>query len=107
MSGEARSIVMVSAESNPPVEVQTVPLTEKAIFLKMDCDFKNRADKAHCFYSLDGNKWTAIGKPLQMAYTLPHFMGYRFALFNYATKATGGFVGFDYFRVSDKMTGAD
>jgi len=50
--------------------------------------------------------WTAIGKPLQMAYTLPHFMGYRFALFNYATKTEGGFVDFDYFRVSVKRTGA-
>ena len=36
-----------------------------------------------------------------MAYTLPHFMGYRFALFNFATKTAGGFVDFDYFHVSD------
>jgi beta-xylosidase len=107
MSGEAKSIVMVSAESNPPVEVETVPLTEKTIFLKLDCDFNNRADKAYFFYSLDGNQWTAIGKPLQMVYTLPHFMGYRFALFNYATKATGGFVDFDCFCVSDKIAGAN
>nr|WP_242954184.1 dockerin type I domain-containing protein [Clostridium puniceum] len=28
------------------------------------------------------------------------FIGYRFALFNYATKAAGGFVDFDYFRIS-------
>ena len=33
-----------------------------------------------------------------MAYTIPHFMGYRFALFNYATEEPGGFVDFDYFR---------
>src|SRR5699024_4773110 len=43
-----------------------------------------------------------IGDTLQMEYTLPHFMGYRFALFNYATQDTGGFVDFDYFRVSDQ-----
>ena len=40
----------------------------------------------------------------QMAYTLPHFMGYRFALFNNATKTAGGLVDFDYFRVSGKIT---
>jgi hypothetical protein len=89
-AGDARSIVMVSAASESPEEVQSVPLTERIVFLKMECDFKNRADKAFFYYSLEGNKWTAIGKPLPMAYTLPHFMGYRFALFNYATKAVGG-----------------
>jgi beta-xylosidase len=107
VSGDARSIVMVSAASASPVEVQSVPLTESIVFLKMDCDFRNRADKASFFYSLDGNKWTPIGKALQMAYTLPHFMGYRFALFNYATKTADGFVDFDYFRVSETMTGAN
>jgi len=39
-----------------------------------------------------------------MTYTLPHFMGYRFAQFHYATKSPGGSVDFDYFRVSDSMT---
>jgi beta-xylosidase len=103
-SGEAKSIVMVSAESNSPVEMESVPLDGNKVFLKLDCDFKNRMDKARFFYSLNGSKWTTIGKPLQMVYTLPHFMGYRFALFNYATKAAGGFVDFDYFRVSNRIT---
>ena len=34
-------------------------------------------------------------------------MGYRFALFNYATKTAGGFVDFDYFRVGNKLTTAN
>ena len=29
---------------------------------------------------------------------MPHFMGYRFGLFNYATKTPGGYVDFDWFR---------
>jgi hypothetical protein len=95
---------MISAESDSPVEVQTVLLNQNTVFLKIDCDYKNRADKALFFFSLDGKQWTPIGKPLQMAYTLPHFMGYRFALFNYATRTAGGFVDFDYFRISDKIT---
>jgi arabinoxylan arabinofuranohydrolase len=36
-----------------------------------------------------------------MTYTLPHFMGYRFALFNFATKSTGGYVDYDYFRIEE------
>ncbi len=102
--GETKSLIMVSAESDTPQELQSVPLNQETVFLKIDCDFKERTDKATFFFSLDGQKWTAIGKPLQMSYTLPHFMGYRFALFNYATKNTGGFVDFDYFHLSDKIT---
>jgi hypothetical protein len=30
-------------------------------------------------------------------------MGYRFGLFNYATRQTGGFADFDYFRIADKI----
>jgi hypothetical protein len=37
-----------------------------------------------------------------MAYTLPHFMGYRFGLFNYATQNAGGFVDFDFFHIAEK-----
>jgi len=107
VSGTAKSIVMVSAESNSPVEVESVLLAGTTVFLKLDCDFKDRKDTASFFYSPDGNNWKLIVKPLQMTYTLPHFMGYRFALFNYATKVAGGFVDFDYFRVSDKITGAN
>jgi beta-xylosidase len=104
MSGAAKSVVMVSAESNSPAGVQTVPLSGNTVFLRMDCDFKSGADKALFFYSLDGEQWTPIGKPLKMTYTLPHFMGYRFALFNYATKTAGGFVDFDYFRLRPPIT---
>lgn len=35
-----------------------------------------------------------------MSYRLTHFVGYRFALFSYATKETGGSASFDYFKVS-------
>jgi beta-xylosidase len=100
MADNVRSIVMVSAETGAPVEEQSIPLAQNVVRLKVDCDFKNRADAAHFYYSLDGKQWTAIGNSLHMTYTLPHFMGYRFALFNYATQSAGGFVDFDYFRVA-------
>ena len=97
--GNGRTIVMVSAESDSSVEIERVPLAQrKVVFLRADCDFRDRADKANFFYSLDGKTWTAIGRTLKMVYTLPHFMGYRFGLFNFATKTSGGFVDFDFFR---------
>lgn len=100
MAGGRRSIVMVSAQSGRPQEVEIIPLTQPAVHLRIDCDFRNRTDKARFYYSLDGKAWTRIGSVLQMAYTLPHFMGYRFGLFNYAAKTAGGFVDFDYCRIS-------
>ncbi|GAB3280106.1 glycoside hydrolase family 43 protein [Larkinella harenae] len=96
-------VVMVSASSGKPVEVQRVSLTQKTVFLKAECNFKNRADLAHFFYSLDGKSWQSIGEPLKMPYTIPHFMGYRFGLFNYATANTGGYADFDYFRITDSI----
>ncbi len=103
--GDHKSIVMVSAESDSPQELESVPLTGEVVYLKAECDFRNLTDKTYFHYSLDGQQWTRFGQPLQMAYTLPHFMGYRFALFNFAAKAPGGYVDFDYFRVGDKIAG--
>jgi beta-xylosidase len=99
----ARSVVMVSAGSGKAVELQRIPLAQKTIYFKIDCNFTDCTDTAYFYYSLDGKSWTAIGEPLKMTYTLPHFMGYRFGLFNYATKSAGGFVDFDYFRVNDQV----
>jgi beta-xylosidase len=95
---------MVNGESRRPVEAQSVPLTQKTVYLKAECNFRNRTDIAYFFYSLDGKSWTSIGSQLKMEYSMPHFMGYRFGLFNYSTKTPGGFVDFDYYRIEDKIT---
>lgn len=102
--GGTNFLVMVSAESNQPVEMERVPLNQTTVHLKAECDFNNRADRARFLYSLDGKSWTPIGGRLKMTYNLAHFMGYRFGLFNYATKETGGHADFDFFRISDQIT---
>ncbi|WP_188463244.1 family 43 glycosylhydrolase [Marivirga lumbricoides] len=96
-----KKIVMVSAVDHTSKELESVPLNQNHVYLKAECNFKDKTDTARFYYSLDREKWTAIGSPLKMTYTLPHFMGYRFGLFNYATKNVGGFVDFDYFLISD------
>ncbi len=97
-------IVMVSANTGKPKEIEKIPLRQNTVYFKAECNFRDKADIAHFFYSLDGKSWNRIGEPLKMPYTIPHFMGYRFALFNYATKITGGFADFDYFRISDTIS---
>lgn len=100
----AKHIVMAMAESDNSIE-ESVPLNQKTVYLKAECDFKEGKDVAKFYYSLDGKTWKSIGAPLKMSYTLPHFMGYRFGLFNYATQTPGGFVDFDYFHISDSVKG--
>ena len=104
MEKGTKSIIMVSAESEKAVELERIPLSQNTIFLKAECNFKDRADIAEFYYSLDGESWQRIGAQLKMAYTLPHFMGYRFGLFNYAEKETGGYVDFDFFRIENHIS---
>jgi len=99
----SKRIVMVSAAGEEPKELQTVALNQNQIYLKAECNFKDKTDKANFFYSLDGKSWMQIGNTINMPYTLPHFMGYRFGLFNHATKKVGGYVDFDYFLITDKI----
>ena len=94
-----KSIVMINASSGKPAEVQRVPLTQNNVYFKIDCDFTDKRDIASFSYSLDGKIWQSIGGTLKMTYTIPHFMGYRFGLFNYATKEIGGYADFDWFRI--------
>jgi beta-xylosidase len=96
-SGSSRFVVM----RNGAQEISRVSVSQDRIYLRVTMDFRNQADDARFYYSLDGNNWVAIGNVLQMSYTIPHFMGYRFALFNYATQSAGGYADFDYFRVSE------
>jgi beta-xylosidase len=103
LEGGAYSIVMINANAASAVEAQRVPLNQKTVYLKAACDFRERRDRGRFFYSLDGKTWIPIGNELRMAYTLPHFMGYRFGLFNFATKNTGGYADFDFFRVAGSV----
>jgi beta-xylosidase len=98
-------IVMVNADSGRPVEKQRVPLAQKTVFLKAECDFRNKIDRGYFFYSLDGKNWTPIGDQLKMEYSLmQHFMGYRFGLFNSANSHPGGYADFDFFRISSQIS---
>ena len=110
MDGGKKYLVMVGTKENgsdnfEPYEADSVELTQDRVYLKIDFDFNS--NKAYFYYSLDGKSWTKIGDELPMVYSLAHFMGYRFGLFNYATKSTGGYVDFDYFRIEDGNSGTE
>jgi beta-xylosidase len=96
-----KMILMVKGKDGKVIE--KVLFKGKRIRFKITCDFKDRKDEARFYYSEDGQDWKEIGEPLKMEYTLGQFMGYRYALFNYATKEPGGYADFDYFRIDDKI----
>lgn len=104
-SGDQQAVVMIDAASDEPQERERVPFSGDVIYLRAECDFKDRADVGRFYYSLDGREWKPIGEVLRMRYTLPHFMGYRFALFHFATRTPGGHADFDYFRVGRELVG--
>lgn len=99
LNGSNKQIVMINASGGKAEEIVSAPLKQNVVYFKAQCDFTNKKDTAHFFYSLDGKNWITAGTTLNMRYTLPHFMGYRFGLFNYATKQTGGFADFDWFKI--------
>jgi beta-xylosidase len=104
VNGE-KFLFMVSNKTDKPTELQSIPLSQNMVYLKIECNFLDKIDIANFYYSLDGKTWTIIGGPLKMEYTLmEHFMGYRFGLFNYASKTPGGFVDFDYFHISYQIS---
>jgi beta-xylosidase len=100
MSGGARSLVMVSADSDKLEEIASVPLSGNTVHLKVESEFQPAPEVARFSYSLDGKSWTPIGRPSRLTYSYPtHFMGYRYGLFFYSTQTAGGRVDFDYYRV--------
>lgn len=79
-------------------EKERVELAQDLVYLRLDCDFTNGTDKANFYYSLDNENWIQLGTEFQMIYNLKHFMGNRFAIFNYATQTAGGYVDIDFFK---------
>jgi beta-xylosidase len=92
-------VVLSHAQTNVPEEKVLVPLDGEVLYLKASCDFTERRDVAKLYYSLDGTEWTECDFELHMEYSMPHFIGYRFGLFYYATQQPGGQVDFDYLHI--------
>lgn len=94
-----RFLVSVNAQGDTPEETLITSIDRDIIYVKAHGDFEAQKDLAQFSYSVDGKNWTQVGETLRMRYTLPHFMGYRFGVFNFATQEAGGHVDVDYFRV--------
>ncbi len=96
---QPRDIERVDVEIIEEVPLKFSDKKERNIHLRINGDFNPGRDMASFAYSLNGEDWTSIGHELPMRFDyMRHFMGTKFALFNYATKQTGGHVDFDWFH---------
>lgn len=81
------------------------PLRPGNVWLRATADIHPGAGRRGTFsYSLDGKHFLPLGDPLVLNAEWRFFMGYRFALFNYATQATGGSVLVKSFRIGPVNT---
>ena len=69
------------------------------ITLKLVCDFSQGKENAQFFYfNQQTKKYEKLGVDKRLQYSLDHFTGCRFALFNYATVKEGGSASFSDFK---------
>lgn len=92
----SKYIVMVN--NGKPVD--SVAVDQSIIYLRTIAS--NSSKKAAFEYSFDNKNFKLLGSELNMQFSLKIFTGNKFCLFNYATKASGGFVDFDWFRLNEK-----
>lgn len=94
LGGKDKEVKTVNTE-----EKERVQLSQNKIYLKIEADFNLNKDVATFYYSLNGTDWKKIGPDFTMVFDYRKlFMGTKFALFNYATENSGGFVDFDFFN---------
>ena len=75
---------------------------QQLIWLRIHGDFNENRDMASFSYSTDGENFVSIGRDVKMVFDYQrHFMGTKFAIFNYATKKTGGYVDVDSFKYDE------
>ena len=105
-TGGQKYIVMYSGSGNGTAAAVTrreqISFSGSRAYFKVNFQFKTpsrNTETATFSYSLDGEIWQSIGTTVTIQWSMPHFTGYRFGLFNYATRESGGYVDFDYFHV--------
>lgn len=80
-------------------------ITSDVIYFKTAVNYGSNL--CRYYYSTDNKKWTAWGCTMNMRYTLDYFVGQRYYIFNYATKALGGHVDVDWFSTEQSFTEED
>jgi len=83
-------------------EVASANLSDSKVWLRVEANVRtdNGGGNARFSYSTNGTDFTALGNTFTMTKDWQYFLGYRFAIFNYATSALGGSVKAVSFEVT-------
>lgn len=93
--------------SNGTIKEETA-VTHERLWLRINANvaaacvdgYEKRARQATFEYSFDGNTFTQLGPSFTLTNLPIGFVGYRFAVFNFATKAPGGQLAVEYCDIS-------
>jgi beta-xylosidase len=87
--------------TNTGGEAASTNVSGGRIWLRINADIHPGTGKQARFsYSTDGTNFTSFGPAFTMDNSWQFFMGYRYAIFNYATAALGGSVKVNSFTLS-------
>lgn len=100
-SGNGYKVVMYQGTQDGETMKESVDITGPQVYLRTDFDIPIDKGTASFYYSTDGSSWKKIGTNVNLSFNLHFFTGYRFALFNFATKTAGGYAEFDWFKVGE------
>ena len=82
-------------------ELASVPVTGGRIWLRVSADVRPGPGRTATYsYSTDGENFIALGTPFVLNSDWMFFMGYRYAIFNYATQSLGGEVRVSSFNLT-------
>ena len=89
------------ATTSNGIVVATANISGKKVWLRVSLDARASGTKAADFYySTNGKTFMKLGPSYTMWTNWAYFMGYRFGIFNYATKALGGSIFISSFTSS-------
>ncbi len=97
--GGSYKVVMYSGNETGDSQKASAPISGSKVYLRVDFDLPIDRGTASFYYSTDGKSWTKIGDDVGLSFSLHMFVGYRFGLFNFATKTSGGYADFDWFKI--------
>ncbi|MBN2195155.1 MAG: glycoside hydrolase 43 family protein [Polyangiaceae bacterium] len=88
--------------SSTGTEEAGVDLSGSRIWLRIAANIRTDAGggQARFYYSTDGSQFTELGGPLSMKRDWQFFLGYRYAIFNFATQGLGGGVTVNSFELA-------
>lgn len=80
--------------------ITSTEISGGSVWLRVNCDINVRPANAKFYFSNDGENFTEFGQTHETLDGAVYFVGNRYGVFNYATKALGGQVVVTSFKIS-------